>query len=116
MQMNPQDQLCPHCGASGKAGKIGIHSQKTQRYCCKTCQRTFSATFGSAYYQLKKPVLFTLVTTLLAYGCPLQAIVMAYGLSENTVRDWLKRSGRHCQQVHDRTVRTRAMGFAASSG
>ena len=102
--MNSQAQLCPHCGASGKTGKIGIHSQKQQRYVCKGCQRTFSATFGSAYYQLKKPALFTQVTTLLAYGCPAQAIVAAYGLSETTVRAWLKRSGGHCQQVHEQTV------------
>jgi transposase-like protein len=40
------------------------------------------------------------VVTLLAYGCPVQAIVMAFGLDERTVLSWQSRSGKHCQQVH----------------
>lgn len=102
--MNPEAQLCPQCGAEGKDGKIGIHSQKEQRYRCKACQRTFSATHGSAYYGLKKADVFTIVITLLSHGCPPQAVVAAYGLSDNTVRDWLRRSGMHCQQVHEQTI------------
>jgi IS1 family transposase len=42
----------------------------------------------------------TLVVTLLAHGCPLQAIVVAFGLDERTVQDWQKRAGEHCEQVH----------------
>jgi hypothetical protein len=35
---------------------------------------------------LRKPTeLIVVVVTLLAYGCPLQAIVHAYGLDERTV-------------------------------
>ena len=41
------------------------------------------------------------VTTLLAHGCPLQAIVAAFGLDERTVADWQQRAGAHCQQVHE---------------
>jgi transposase-like protein len=42
--------------------------------------------------------------TLLAHGCPVQAIVAAFGLDERTVADWLKRSGEHCRKVHERLV------------
>ena len=41
---------------------------------------------------------------LLAYGCPLQAIVHAFGLDERTIADWQKRAGKHCQQVHEAVV------------
>lgn len=41
---------------------------------------------------------------LLSYGCPIQAIVHAYGLDERTVADWQKRAGKHCQQVHQAIV------------
>ncbi|MBZ0276600.1 MAG: hypothetical protein K8I60_10665 [Anaerolineae bacterium] len=102
--MTSQEQVCPYCGADGKSGHIGVHSQKTGRYRCKACDKTFSATYGTALYQLKKPTLFPIVITLLAYGCPLQAILAAYGLSDKTVRDWAARVGQHCQQVHERTV------------
>jgi hypothetical protein len=39
--------------------------------------------------------------TLLAHGCPVQAIVAAFGLDERTVKDWFIRSGQHCQAVHE---------------
>jgi transposase-like protein len=44
------------------------------------------------------------VIVLLAYGCPIQAIVKAFLLDERTVRDWHKRAGQHCQQVHEHLV------------
>lgn len=46
----------------------------------------------------------TRVVTLLAYGCPIQAIVHAYGLDERTITDWQKRAGHHCQRVHEAIV------------
>ena len=48
-----------------------------------------------------------IVLTLLAYGCPLQAIVKAFGFDERTVRDWQQRAGKHCQQVHEHMVENR---------
>ncbi len=44
------------------------------------------------------------VVTLLAYGCPIQAIVQAFGLDERTVASWRDRAGKHCQQVHQAVV------------
>jgi len=102
--MNPREQVCPHCGAEGKQGQVGVHSRQEQRYGCKSCGRTFSQTHGSAFYQLKKPELFAVVISLLAYGCPPQAVIATYGLSDKTVRDWAKRAGKQCQAVHEQTV------------
>jgi transposase-like protein len=45
-----------------------------------------------------------MVVTLLAYGCPLQAVVHAFGLDERTVAEWQKRAGKQCQQVHHAIV------------
>jgi transposase-like protein len=44
------------------------------------------------------------VIVLLAYGCPIQAIVKAFLLDERTVSDWQKRAGQHCQQVHEQLI------------
>ena len=38
--------------------------------------------------------------TLLAHGCPVQAIVAAFGLDARTVADWQRRAGDQCQRVH----------------
>ena len=54
---------------------------------------------------LRKPVdLIVIVVTLLTYGCPVQAIVHAFGLDERTVAAWRDRAGTHCQQVHQAIV------------
>jgi transposase-like protein len=49
--------------------------------------------------------------TLLAYGCPIQAIVAAFGLDERTVVSWQERAGKHCKGVHEHLVeRPRELG------
>ena len=54
---------------------------------------------------LRKPTeLIVVVITLLAYGCPIQAIVHAFGLDERTVASWRDRAGHHCQLVHQALV------------
>lgn len=107
--MNPQAQFCPNmdCAARGKVGAdtITIHSQKERRYRCTCCGKTFSETKGTALYRLKKETsLFVLVITLLVNGCPVQAIVAAFGLDERTVRAWLERAGQQGQKVHEQIV------------
>jgi transposase-like protein len=107
--MSPQEQFCPNmeCPDRGKVGygNIVSHSQKEQRCKCKTCGRTFAVTKGTAGYGLKKEAeLFVMVVTLLAYGCPVQAIVMAVGLDERTVQAWWRKSGQHSEQVHEHMI------------
>ena len=91
--MNPQDIFCLNidCPARGQVGKgnIGIHSRREKRYICDECQQTFTTTKGTIFYRLRSdPKIVIQVLTLLAYGCPIQAIVQAYGLDERTVQDW----------------------------
>jgi transposase-like protein len=107
--MDPQTQFChnPDCTARGQLGlgNISVHSRKERRYRCSTCDRTFAATRDTPFYRLKKHAdLVTLVITLLCHGCPVQAIVAAFGLDERTVADWRDRAGRHAQQFHEHRV------------
>ncbi len=54
---------------------------------------------------LRKPTeLIVIVVTLLTYGCPIQAIVHAFGLDERTVAAWRDRAGAHCQKVHEAII------------
>jgi len=107
--MNPQELFCPEieCPARGQVGKgnIHVHSLKDKRCICDVCGKTFATTSGTIFYRLRtNPVTVMLVLTLLAYGCPMQAIVKAFLLDERTVRDWQQRAGSHCQQVHAHLV------------
>jgi transposase-like protein len=114
--MDPTTVFCPNfdCQARGQIGRgnIGIHSQKDQRFICKECRKTFSATKGTVFYRLRTAAeTVVIVVTLLAHGCPLQAIVAAFGLDERTVAQWWSRSGRQSQAVHEFLVaRPRDLG------
>jgi hypothetical protein len=86
-------------------GNIGIHSRKEQRFICHECHQTFSATTGTVFSRLRTSAeTVVLVVTLLAHGCPVQAIVAAFGFDEHTVAAWWARSGRQGQTVHEYPV------------
>ncbi len=107
--MDPRTQWCHNrrCRAYGRLGEghIVIHSQKERRYRCKRCDRTFSETTDTAFYRIHKPRWLVLaVVTLLAHGCPVQAIVAAFDLDERTVARWQRESGSQCRRVHEHLV------------
>lgn len=104
--MNPKRQCChnPQCEHRGlyDNGNIGVHSQSTKRYICHRCGKTFAATTGTPLYRKQhEHSMIADVVSLLAHGCPLQAIVATYHFDERTVAAWQKESGEHCQRVHE---------------
>lgn len=107
--MNPEQQFCPNidCPARGQRGEgnITIHSQKEKRFYCKVCDTTFAVSKGTLFYRLRTdPQKVMWVIVLLAYGCPVQAVVKAFGFDERTVRNWWERAGVHCRNVHEAVV------------
>ena len=107
--MNPTTVFCPNlaCPARGRTGQgnIRIHSQKEQRFLCTECQRTFTTTKGTALSRLRTSAeTVTRVVTLIAHGCPLQAIVVAFGVDERTVAAWLRRAGVQGQAIQEHMV------------
>ena len=104
--MDPTTVCCPYlaCPARGQTGQgnMHIHAQKEQRFICHECHKTFSATTGTVFYRLRTSAeTVVLVVTLRAHGCPVQALVAAWGLDERTVADWWARSGRQGQAVQE---------------
>ena len=68
-------------------------------------RRPCSATTGTVFYRLRTSAETVVpVVTLLAHGCPVQAIVAAFGFDERTVAAWWARSGRQGQAVHESLV------------
>lgn len=102
--MRPELVVCPisDCGASDH---IGVHSHKERRYICHSCHRAFAETTGTLLYGRKHPSwLILVVLTLLAYGCPLPAIVATFEVDERTVADWQFTAGQHARRVHEQLV------------
>ncbi len=119
--MDPQSVFCPneHCTARGLRGQgtIRIPSYKEGRYRCTRCRGTFSATTGTTFWRLRTPApVVTTVVTLLAHGCPRQAIVAAFGLDERTVASWQQRAGAHCQRVQTHLVQAGQVDLGARAG
>ncbi len=103
--MNPQAVFCPNpdCPARGRTdeGNIWIHSRTPLRYCCTVCQKTFSARAGTPFYRRSTDeATIMLVVTLVAHGCPITAIVVAYGIQRQTVCAWLDAAGIQSAAVH----------------
>src|ERR671923_1190346 len=108
-QMDASQVFCPNldCVTRGQVGQGNIvsHGKARARYRCKGCGKTFSAQAGTMFEGLRKPrALIVIVVTLLAYGCPIQAIVQAFGLDERTVASWRDRAGKHCELIHQAQV------------
>jgi transposase-like protein len=107
--MNPPVVFCPNewCRDRGRteAGNVRVHSRKEKRYRCLTCGKTFTETKGTPLYGLRHDQeLVVAVLILLSHGCPVPAIVAAFGLDERTVASWQGRAGEHCRKIHKQCV------------
>jgi transposase-like protein len=82
-----------------------VHSHTERRYKCHACSATFAETKGTPLYDLKYPQwVVALVLTLLAHGCPVQAVVAAFGITERTLADRLSKAGTHAEHIQATVV------------
>src|SRR3989440_12557899 len=115
--MDPTTTFCPNrnCPARGQTGQgnIGIHSQKEQRFICHECHTTFSARKGTVFYRLRTSAeTVVIIVTLLAHGCPLQAIVAR---SEEHTSELQSRSDLVCRLLLEKKkkLHNKQMGFSS---
>jgi transposase-like protein len=98
---------CPDYGKPQSAKqrnikKFGKTSKGVQRYRCKTCGKTFTATAGTIFYRKRTSedeILETLA--LLAEGVRISSISRAKGHKEDTILSWLRQAASHAAQVED---------------
>ena len=107
--MDPHQPFCPNldCPARGQRGQGNItgHGRTRPRYHCTVCQTTFSARRGTPFYRRRTPeAVMTQVLTLVAHGCPIPAIEVAFGLQTRTVQDWVAAAGQHAQGIQQALV------------
>jgi IS1 family transposase len=109
-------RCCPHegCRAYGRSGDdplhdiVGygtyttVHGEVRQMYRCNVCGQPFSETAGTPFADLKTPIQ-TVCTALqeLAEGLGIRAVARIHGLQPDTVLEWLKKAGLHCQLLSE---------------
>ncbi|MEM0489472.1 MAG: hypothetical protein QW707_09810 [Candidatus Bathyarchaeia archaeon] len=103
-------QCCPNsdCLDYGKveAGNIGIHSRKEKWFVCRTCGKTFAATHGTPLYRRRLDhQLIAWMVSLLAHGCPPEAIMATFEVDPRTVQELWVPSGQHDQRIHEANIR-----------
>jgi transposase-like protein len=100
--LNPQLMTCPYCG---ETERLGVHVEAERRLICHACRRTFAETKGTVFSGLHYPIwVIVLVLSLLAYGCPVPAIVAAFYLDERTVAMWHSKAGQQGKRVQAEVV------------
>jgi hypothetical protein len=91
-------------GKSGK-GIVSVTGASVPGIAVRPAEKREVAKEGTMFAGLRKPTeVIVIVVTLLAYGCPIQAIVHAFGLDERTVASWRDWAGTQCEQVHQAIV------------
>jgi len=73
-----------------------------QRYRCRTCKRTFTATTGTIFYRKRTPEHEILeVLALLAEGNRISSLTRVKGFKEDTILAWLREAAQHAEAVED---------------
>src|SRR5947209_6382660 len=114
--MNPHGVFCPNpdCPARGRSGEgtIWIHARTPPRYRCIVCGKTFSPRAGTLFYRRQTDeATIVCIVTLVAHGCPIPAVEVAFGVQRPTVAVWMDAAGRQGEAVHHRLVgRPRDLG------
>ena len=93
---------CPDYGRSGSGHVVryGFTRRGVQRYQCRTCGKTFTATCGSVFYGLRHdPQTVLECLALLAERNSQAALSRVKGVKEETIAAWLKRAAAHVEQI-----------------
>jgi transposase-like protein len=86
----------------GNLIKFGRSRQGVQRYQCKSCGTTFTATRGTLFYRKHTPLKDILETlALLAEGVRISSLSRAKGFKEDTILRWLREAAGHAEAVED---------------
>lgn len=99
---------CPDYGRTNAANlvKNGHTDGGRQRYLCKSCGKTFTATKGTPFYQLHTDWVDVLeVLAAIAKGAPPQAMAEAKEAKVETILRWVKRAGGHAKAVEEVLIR-----------
>lgn len=102
------NQACPDYGkvqdgqTQQNIKKAGRTKTGVQRYECKTCHHSFTATSGTIFYRKRTPAHEILETlALLAEGNRVSSLSRTKGFKEETILSWLGEAAQHAQAVEE---------------
>jgi transposase-like protein len=100
------NKACPDYGklqneqSQGNIRKYGKTRNGTQRYQCKRCRETFTATKGTLFYRRRTPMKDILESlALVTEGMRISSISRVKGHKEDTILAWLREAAQHVEMV-----------------
>jgi transposase-like protein len=99
------NEACPEYGKlqdgqQQNIKKAGKTKKGVQRYQCKGCQVSFTATTGTLFFRKRTPEHAILETlALLAEGNRISTLSRVKGFKEDTILAWLREAAQHAEQV-----------------
>jgi len=80
--------------------KHGHTASGVQRFQCRSCQQTFTATKGTIFYRRRTPPEAILeVLAFLAEGVRISTLSRVKGYKEETILDWLKEAAQQVAEI-----------------
>ena len=80
--------------------KFGKTKNGTQRYQCKSCNKTFTATKNTLFYRRRTPMKDILeVLAMITEGMRICSVSRVKGFKEDTISAWLQEAGNHMEEV-----------------
>lgn len=101
------NEKCPDYGQGEKENirKTGKTEKGVQRYQCKTCRKTWTATKGTMFYRIRhSEEEITECMEMVGDRNSLAAIHRIKGIKEETVCNWLEKAAKHVEQIEERFV------------
>lgn len=102
----PNEACADHGQQQGEHQKNIVKYGKTkagrQRYMCRTCGSTFTATKGTIFYRRRTPedeIIETLA--LLAEGNRISSLTRVKGYKEDTILAWLRDAAEHAEAIEE---------------
>jgi transposase-like protein len=100
-------EFCPNeeCEFYGKVKdrhivRYGKTAAGVQRYQCRICGKSFTATKGTLFYRKQTPAKEIVeVLAMLAEGMRISSISRVKGFKEDTILEWLREAAAHAEQV-----------------
>lgn len=90
---------CPSFGRVGHGNVIrhGKTRAGVQRYRCRTCGATFTATRGTPFYGVHDPERMVQALALLCERMSLRAVQRVLGVKPDTLLEWLAKAAAHVE-------------------
>jgi transposase-like protein len=92
---------CPEYAQLGR-GNITLYGKTgggVQRFICRGCKKTFSATRGTPFYGVRKPEGMLLALRMVAERMSLAGISRVLKVKEESILAWLEKAAAHVEQI-----------------